>query len=44
MVILFLSMITIHWFKILFELSHTEKRQFNAVFKKILEWRDELNR
>ena len=30
--------------KILFELSHTEKRQFNAVFKKILEWRNELNR
>ena len=28
--------------KILFELSHTEKRQFNAVFKKILEWRNEL--
>ena len=29
---------------ILFELSHTEKGQFNAVFKKILEWRDELSR
>lgn len=29
---------------ILFELSHTEKEQFNAVFKKILEWRNELNR
>ena len=29
---------------ILSELSHTEKRQFNAVFKKILEWRNELNR
>ncbi len=27
---------------ILSELSHTEKRQFNAVFKKILEWRNEL--
>ena len=27
---------------ILFELSHTEKEQFNAVFKKILEWRNEL--
>ena len=30
--------------KILFELSHTEKGRFNAVFKKILEWRDELSR
>ena len=29
---------------ILFELSHTENRRFNAVFKKILEWRNELNR
>ena len=29
---------------ILFELSHTEKEQFNAVFKKIQEWRNELNR
>lgn len=29
---------------ILSELSHTEKGQFNAVFKKILEWRNELNR
>ncbi len=29
---------------ILFDLSHTEKEQFNAVFKKILEWRNELNR
>ena len=29
---------------ILFELSHTENRRFSAVFKKILEWRDELNR
>lgn len=29
---------------ILSELSHTEKRQFNAVFKKIQEWRNELNR
>lgn len=29
---------------ILFELSHTEKGQFNAVFKKILEWRNELYR
>ena len=29
---------------ILFELSHTENRQFNAVFKKILEWRNGLNR
>ena len=28
---------------ILSELSHTEKGQFNAVFKKILEWRNELN-
>lgn len=27
---------------ILFELSHTENRRFNAVFKKILEWRNEL--
>ena len=30
--------------KILFELSHTKNRQFNAVFKKIREWRNELNR
>ena len=29
---------------ILFELSRTEKKQFNAVFKKIQEWRNELNR
>ena len=29
---------------ILFKLSHTEKGQFNAVFKKILEWRNELYR
>lgn len=29
---------------ILFELSHTENGRFNAVFKKILEWRSELNR
>ena len=29
---------------ILFKLSHTEKGQFNAVFKKILEWRNELKR
>ena len=29
---------------ILFELSHTENRRFSAVFKKILEWRNELNR
>ena len=29
---------------ILSELSHTEKGQFNAVFKKIQEWRNELNR
>lgn len=28
---------------ILSELSHTENRRFNAVFKKILEWRNELN-
>ncbi len=28
---------------ILLELSHTENRRFNAVFKKILEWRNELN-
>ena len=27
----------------LFELSHTENRRFNAIFKKILEWRNELN-
>lgn len=30
--------------KILSELSHTKNRRFNAVFKKILEWRDELSR
>ncbi len=29
---------------ILFELSHTENGWFNAVFKKIQEWRNELNR
>ena len=29
---------------ILSKLSHTEKEQFNAVFKKIQEWRNELNR
>ena len=29
---------------ILLELSHTEKRRFNDVFKKIQEWRNELNR
>ena len=29
---------------ILPELSHTKNRRFNAVFKKILEWRDELSR
>ena len=29
---------------ILSELSHTKNRRFNAVFKKILEWRNELSR